>query len=64
MKNTIITLTLFLITLTILLIPEMGNGEVKAQEINDLTESEKIEVEKVIKEKMSEVSGGNTMEIY
>ncbi len=36
----IIKITLLFITVTMLMVPVMGNGVVKAQEINDLTDTE------------------------
>jgi len=53
MKNVIIKITLLCVTVTMLMIPGMGNGVVKAQEINDLTETEEMQIEKVITENMS-----------
>lgn len=53
MNNVIIKITLFFITVTLLMIPVMGNGVVKAQEIKDLTETEEKQIEKVITENMS-----------
>ena len=40
MKNLIIKITLLFITVTMLIIAVLGNGVVKAREINDLTETE------------------------
>lgn len=53
MKNVIIKITLLFITVTMLTIPVMENGLVKAQEINDLTETEEKQIKKVITENMS-----------
>lgn len=52
MKNVFKKITILFITVTILMIPVMGNGVVKAQEINDLTETEEKQIEKVITENM------------
>lgn len=53
MKNVFIKITLLFITVTMLMSPVMGNGVVKAQEINYLTETEEKQIEKVITENMS-----------
>lgn len=52
MKDVIIKIALF-ITLTMLMISIMGNGVVKAIEINDLTKTEEKQIEKVITENMN-----------
>ncbi|WP_301109465.1 serine hydrolase [Sporosarcina sp.] len=53
MKNVFIKITLLFITVTMLMIPVMSSGVVKAQEINDLTETQEKQIEKVITENMS-----------
>ncbi|MHA6261366.1 serine hydrolase domain-containing protein [Sporosarcina sp. CAU 1771] len=53
MKNVFVKITLLFIAATMLMIPIMGNGVVKAQEINELTETEEKQIEKIITENMS-----------
>lgn len=54
MKKPIRKVSLLLITLTILMINLIGNLEVKAEDINLLTETEEVKIEKIIEKNMTE----------
>ncbi|ARF17381.1 serine hydrolase domain-containing protein [Sporosarcina ureae] len=52
MKGVMLKILLLLTAVTMLMIPIVGNGVIKAREINDVTETEEKQIEKVVMEKM------------